>query len=223
MTKTILATLFVAMTLMVGATGLQESFAEELTINGTNYQSGITEIVNATFAVPDGGDTLESYSGLVLLTVSGIGESLATSDNDAFYLFENRFGNAITPRNDPLHYQLTYDASHLLGGPAFIAKNSIVFDVDAGVNATSPYVPAYREDHTYTFVVNTGLVGSSVLHFGVSDGIFSDNTGAYNIEVTQLEVTVDEKNNPCDALDKAESKGKGQHKGIKNAKANNGC
>jgi len=31
------------------------------------------------------------------------------------------------------------------------------------------------------------------------------------------------KNNPCDALEKAETKGNGKHKGIEKAKSNNGC
>src|SRR5439155_20907368 len=47
-------------------------------------------------------------------------------------------------------------------------------------------LPAYNPEHEYTFVLDTGLAAPGPLHFGVSDGGFSDNSGAYIITVTQL-------------------------------------
>jgi len=223
MTKTILATLFVAVTLMIVATGLQQSYAtpSTITVDGTTYKETTSESLVATFLQSDGGDTVNTYSGLVLLTVSGTGEASGTSDNDAFYVFENAVGGLITPFNHPNSYQVAFDESHIVTPPrtpeAFAVRNFIVFDVDAGTDVTPTYVPAYRADHIYTFVIDTGLETPSVLHFGVVDGNFNDNSGAFNIDVTQL------KNNPCDALDKAQDNGKGKHKGIPKAKANNGC
>jgi hypothetical protein len=38
----------------------------------------------------------------------------------------------------------------------------------------------------YTFDLNTGTSVFTKLHFGVSDGIFSDNSGAYTITVSQV-------------------------------------
>ena len=52
---------------------------------------------------------------------------------------------------------------------------------------TAPYVPAFASDHTYHFVVDTGLANLEQLQFGVSDGTFWDNGGAYTITVWQLQ------------------------------------
>jgi len=67
-----------------------------------------------------------------------------------------------------------------------------VYDVDADIEIGSlPYVPAYRaNDHTHSLNIDTsmfGVIGSDVLHFGVSDGIFDDNSGGYRVDVRQLE------------------------------------
>jgi hypothetical protein len=51
---------------------------------------------------------------------------------------------------------------------------------------TAPYVPAYEADNTYSFIIDTGAVSLTNLHFGVGDGNFGDNSGAYQIAVTQL-------------------------------------
>ena len=55
------------------------------------------------------------------------------------------------------------------------------------IEVTPVYVPAYRPDHTYSIVVDLGTDVPSQVHFGVSDGIFSDNSGAYTITIYQLE------------------------------------
>jgi PEP-CTERM motif len=72
-----------------------------------------------------------------------------------------------------------------------------VYDVDADIEIGSlPYVPAYRaNDHTHSLIIDTsmfGVIGSDVLHFGVSDGIFDDNSGGYRVDVRQLEAAVPE-------------------------------
>lgn len=86
-------------------------------------------------------------------------------------------------------YQLTFGSSTLLAlTPSQNAVNFIRFDVDAGVEVASPYVPAYRADHTYQFVIDTGLVNPLQLHFGTGNGIFADNSGSHSIEITQLSV-----------------------------------
>ncbi|HEX6432069.1 MAG TPA: T9SS type A sorting domain-containing protein, partial [Niastella sp.] len=71
------------------------------------------------------------------------------------------------------------------------AYRHIVYDVDAGTAVTPPYVPPFRADNTYTFIINMNTLvpapaGPSILRFGVSDGVVIDNSGAYTIQITQL-------------------------------------
>ncbi len=49
--------------------------------------SAAVEILTATFTDPDGGVTAKAYAGIVRVTVSGVGHSLAQRWNDAFYLY----------------------------------------------------------------------------------------------------------------------------------------
>ena len=53
-------------------------------------------------------------------------------------------------------------------------------------------VPAYSATHIYSFNLDTGSAIPTLLHFGVNDAIFSDNTGAFTIVVTQLAAAVPE-------------------------------
>lgn len=158
------------------------ALARPIVIGGTPYSPvGPTENLTATFTTPDGGVTTGAYDGLVEVTVSGTGFSEGTLINDAFYLV------GPPPSHDPNYYQLTFGTTTLVGlDPAQDAVNSIVYDLDAGTAVTPPYVPAYEADDTYHFVLDTGSVSPVALHFGVSDGDFADNGGAYNISVTQL-------------------------------------
>lgn len=131
--------------------------------------SAKAETITSSFLQSDGGTTLKSYSGIVHVTVSGIGQSQGTNWNDAFYLFD---GNNIA--YDSFYYQLTFSSSPLVGyAPAQDAVNFIV-----GIQ------PSYDPSHIYSFDLNTGAVTPTQLHFGVSDGIFSDNSGAYTIEIS---------------------------------------
>ena len=163
--------------------------APAMTIGGLNYgPSGLHESVNVPFTAPNGVATAGVYSGYVLLDVSGTGFSHFSDSNDAFYLFTGGAPDAIS------YYQLAVDDAALPGGggdPPRDAKNFIVFDVDSGHEILGrPYTPAYRPDHTYSFVINAGLLPSGNspghLYLGVSDGAFNDNGGSFNITVTQL-------------------------------------
>jgi len=135
-----------------------------------------SETLTATFTQPDGGVTVNKYDNVVLITVSGVGQSLGSDYNDAFYLYADAAGGPIGPTNDPNYYQLTFGTSPLVAfDPSQDAKNFIVGGL-----------PAYNPSHAYTFELNTGVSVPSVLHFGVSDGIFSDNSGSYTITVSQI-------------------------------------
>lgn len=156
-------------------------------IGGVVYvRSGPGESVTAPFTTPDGGVTTGSFSGLVELTVSGTGESSATRLNDAFWVFTDLSYNPITPSNDLTWYQLSVDTQTLVAYNHKHARPLVVYDLDADVEITQPYIPEYRPDHTYNIIIDLGAVVPASLHFGVSDGIFSDNSGQYNIMVYQL-------------------------------------
>ncbi len=109
---------------------------------------------------------------------------LAPNLNDAFYLL-----NGVT-NPDPGFYEMTMDNVALTGNPTQDVKNFIVYDVDGGNEVLSrPYKPSFRADSTYSFVVDLGLVGvttTSQLFFGVSDGQYNDNSGAFQIEISRL-------------------------------------
>lgn len=137
-----------------------------------------SETLTASFTTPDGGVTAGKYSGQVQVTVSGIGQSLGTDYNDAFYVFADSSGALVGPTNyqGPDWYQLAFGTSALV---AFDSGNAAYLSLVGGL-------PSYNPDHVYTFDLNTGTTTPSVLHFGVTDGNFGDNSGAYSITVTQL-------------------------------------
>jgi hypothetical protein len=167
----------------LGFLGLSGSLARaQVFIGGTQYgTTGATENLTATFSTPDGGVTSLLYDGYVQITVSGTGMSYATNVNDAFYVLTGG------PAADPDYYQLTFGTTTLVAfDPAQDIKNDIAYDLLAGADVTSPYVPAYEADNTYSFIIDTGALSLTNLHFGVGDGNFGDNSGAYQIQVTQL-------------------------------------
>jgi hypothetical protein len=173
--------------------------ATPILIGGIEYvRSGNSETgISASFgpaATAVSTPTSLPYSGFVEVVVSGTGFSLASCLNDAFYVFSG----CGAPSHNPTFYQLALDTTPITGMPgsptpfAQLAKQSIVFDVDAGMETTPPYVPVYRTDHGYNFVVDVSLTGGfaggpSLLNFGVANGIYSDNGGAFSIDVHQLE------------------------------------
>jgi hypothetical protein len=138
--------------------------------------SALAETISVPFTTPDGGVTAGLYDGTVRVTVSGVGQSLGTQLNDAFYVYTDGAGSPITPFNDPDYYQLTFGTTTLVPfDPAQDAKNFLVGPL-----------PAYASSHIYSFELNTGVSVPTALHFGVSDGDFADNSGSYTISVSQV-------------------------------------
>jgi hypothetical protein len=184
MTRSVLVPLL-ALGVSLAAVG---AHATPFVIGGVAYApSGPSEIVSVDFTTPDGGVSTNSYHGLVEIIVAGSGQSAGQDLNDGFWVYSPVFVH------DASYYQLTVDNAPLVPlNPAQDATNFIVYDVDANTEIGSlPYVPAYRaNDHIYSLIIDTsmfGVIGSDVLHFGVSDGIFDDNSGGYRVEVRQLE------------------------------------
>jgi hypothetical protein len=163
-------------------------------IQGTRYiESGGIETLAVPFTASDGAVSSGSYAGFIRLNVSGTGVSCTPARNDSFYIYEWLSGCSsppTVPQHDPNYYQLTFDTVAIPPlASSRIATKFIYFDIDgAGEVASRPYLPAYRTDHTYSFIVDTGQASPSSLHFGVSDGGFGDNSGAYEIRITQLAV-----------------------------------
>lgn len=178
--------------------------ASSIVIGSTTYiEAGLTEHIDAPFTTPDAGVSVNDYVGFVKVVVTGVGVSRGTQWNDALYVYTNPSGAPIPPfshncsapmsqgwlcSNTSGYYQLAFGTSPLV--PFLPQQNvigAIAFDLDAGIATTPMYLPAYRADHTYTLAIDTGLLLPGMLHFGVSDGIFTDNVGSYQIQVTQLQ------------------------------------
>ena len=129
-----------------------------------------SETIDVPFTTADGGVTSGLYSGLVQIDVSGIGQSNGTLYNDAFYMID-------TAVHDADYYQLSYALIQLLP----LGRKDAYYSIVGGL-------PAYNPNHTYSFVLNTGASVPTTLHFGVSDGIFTDNSGSFLVTITQLPV-----------------------------------
>jgi hypothetical protein len=136
-----------------------------------------SEVVYALFSQTDGGVTVGTYEGNVSVTVSGVGQALADLYSDAFYLLP-------TAQSPVATHVGFYD---LAFGTSTLGNNS-----QEALNFVIGGLPVYNPTHIYSFVLNTGSFVPTLLHFGVSDQIFNDNTGAYTIVVTQLSSSVPE-------------------------------
>jgi len=157
-------------------------------IGGVEYErSGPGETITATFTTPDGGVTTGLYSGYVELSVSGTGQSYSDSLKDAFYRYTEIGGAPIPPENWAQTIQLALNTQTLQSfEPQYDAKHFVVYDLHANIEVSPPHAPAYQANHVYDFVIDIGNITPSQIHFGVSDGYFTDNTGAYTITANQL-------------------------------------
>ncbi len=128
------------------------------------------EVITVDFTQPNGATTTGLYSGIVDITISGTGFSFGPEWNDAFYIYSMG-----TPYQGSYYYQLSFGTEPLV-------------PLDPGQNATNflvGVVPDYNPDHVYSFQLNTGVSTPMQLHFGVSDGNFSDNGGSFEVTVSQ--------------------------------------
>ncbi len=170
-----------------------------LTIGGMDYyQSGPSEDLEASFGPSFSAPvnpTVNNYYGLVQVTVGHYGQALDDYYSDAFYVFADGNFDPISPFHDSRYYQLAFNAFGPVDGSpgsptpsSQLAKNHVVYDLDGDTEVAPGYVPTYRADHTYSFVLDTARVTEGTLHFSVANGIFSDNTGYYDIHIQQLSV-----------------------------------
>ena len=187
-TKQGLTRLIQLFTLLFMVLGLNVIQGQPYTIGGIDYNPcGPSETITASFSNTAGALTTGVYRDKVLLTVSGTGQSLGTAFNDAFYLTASQSYNAN-------YYKLVTTIDALVQwNPDDEAYRHLVYDVDAGVETTPPYAPAYQANNTYTFVIDMATLNPSAgpgvytnLRIGVSDGQFNDNSGQYVATITQL-------------------------------------
>ena len=165
------------------------AYATIIIAGNTYVDSGLTESIYIPFSTPDAAISTQTYSDYVRIKVTGTGQSDGTCWNDAFWVYTDPSGAPVTtPGNGSGGYQLNCDTTTLLPSIPFTqnAAQRIYYDVDNGLEPSGqPYYPPYQASHEYNFVLNVGSIPSK-LHFGVCDGIFGDNSGAYNIEATQM-------------------------------------
>lgn len=116
---------------------------------------------------PNAVTTQNSYSGRVLITVSGTGRAAGRQLSDAFYLFTDEQGNTTAPRHptDRYNWLLWINGAH--------AERFIV----------GGQVPDYREDHVYTFEIEAP---GGPLTFGIGDIGGRDNQGSYQVRIQRI-------------------------------------
>lgn len=148
------------------------------------------EQINAPFTLDGGTMTNETYKGLVEVIVSGTGYSLGFNENDAFYCSRAIDTRCLTPGVvlDDTFYQLNIgmDGQPFSWGEANNIDRYIIFIDNLGPveRGTRPFYDG--ETHTYRFVIELPLEGPSKLVFGVSDIMFGDNGGSYDLQLFQV-------------------------------------
>ncbi len=129
--------------------------------------------------------TVNSYGDWVEIIVSGRGQSFGLEYNDAFY------GVPSGIEYSSAYYRLNIGWSGFELFPHVGEPNNIdnYMGCIEGIGVVPiRTLPAYNTDydHRYHFAIKIpNNVGK--LAFGVSDGDFSDNTGAYQIQLFQLQ------------------------------------
>jgi hypothetical protein len=193
--------LMLAMTFVFAVSAVAEA---QFMIQGQSYSAcGNKETLLADFANPAGTLSNEQYSGLVLVTVKGTGQSPAEEINDAFHIVARNTGELY---RDQAYYQLvTTIDSEVKRNIDDISVNQIVYDMNYKAEATPPYVPSPNRKHRYSFVIDMSLMQPAAtkptqLRVGLVDGNYADNAGQFKITVQQLALDTDgdEIANPCD-------------------------
>ena len=169
---------------------LSQSVVAAPIISDTFIRLSAGESITAPFSSSGGTPTIGLYSNLVEIIVSGTGSSFGLNQNDAFYCslaFDERCA-AIGALLDSQYYQLNVGMVGLpfAGGETNNIDQFITFVDNVGPvrNGTLPTYDA--GGHTYHFIVNLPISEPSTLSFGVSDGIYSDNFGDFQIRVFQV-------------------------------------
>jgi hypothetical protein len=164
---------------LVAVSAPKPSHAAGVTIAEHYTRTSAGETVFAPFTVLATA-TVGSYAGPVELEVSGTGFSLGPTINDAFY-FD---GGAATSGFYMLN--IGYTGAPILGSQTGRAANNFITFIDDVGPVALGSRPAYAPDHMYRIVVDVPVANVGPVSFGVSDGNFGDNGGAFTVKVWQL-------------------------------------
>jgi hypothetical protein len=128
---------------------------------GRTNEALIIPFVNGNLGV----QTVNSYSGRILVKVTGTGQASGTQWSDAFYVFTDYDGNPM----EPWHPELEYNFTLWINGGV--------------VDAFLEQIPPYNPDHVYVFQID---VPEGPLTFAVGDAYTIDNAGEYRVIVRDL-------------------------------------
>jgi hypothetical protein len=125
----------------------------------------VSETVKAPFTDgPSAVTTANTYSGKVKIDITGVGQAAGTSSSDSFYRFTDN-GTKIDP------VPANEFGLYINGKPA------------QSLFPSSQDIPSYNPDHSYSFTIDAR---NGELTFGVGDTFTVDNTGFYNITISEL-------------------------------------
>lgn len=174
MNQSLLKAVF-ALTLLATATA---SHAQATGITANFTRTGAGETLFAPYIVAGGTPTVGTYGGLTEILVSGTGNANAATVSDAFYYLNGtRVGGSYG-------MNIGYTGLPFAGGAANNVQARMDFIETVGAVAPGT-IPPFRADHAYRFVVNLPA-NAGILRFGVSDGGYGDNGGAYNVQVFRV-------------------------------------
>jgi hypothetical protein len=146
----LLLMLLLPATTMVGSAAAPRT-VERLTVQFVNGVQGV--------------QTVNRFSGQILIKVTGIGQASGSQWSDAFYVFTDYDGKPMEPWHPEEFYNFTL---WINGGPVDVVLGEI---------------PPYNPRHVYVFTINA-LEGP--LTFAVGDTYTIDNTGEYQVLVRTL-------------------------------------
>ena len=178
---------------------LNPLLANASTLISSDFQrTGVFEQVIAPFIDDNGVQTVNQYSGYVEVVVSGLGNSLSTATNDAFYGVYGGVGCVTegVPVKSTCLFPPTYQLAVASEQTSFEttgasdAENFIRF-IDSVGYVTPGTLPDYDAlNHTYHFVMDLSLLNvntSSLLTFGVTDDYYNDNGGSFILDIYQVQ------------------------------------
>jgi hypothetical protein len=130
--------------------------------------------------------TTASYSGLVEVTVSGMGQGAGGAVyNDAFYVL-----NPTVAYAPHAALVITFAPMFCSGGccppPGAQYADQVMVFVEGVGDVVPPYTPAFAVSHFYRFVVDLGA-SSGQLTLANNDCGLGDNTGEYDITLNGVQ------------------------------------
>ncbi|MDR3745094.1 MAG: PEP-CTERM sorting domain-containing protein [Acidobacteriaceae bacterium] len=134
---------------------------------------------------PAGVTTANTYSGLVWIDITGVGQAAGTQYSDAFYVYTNSSGTNLTGTGCPAGQDNVSCPWHFTGG---VYNWVLQIDGQDPLNNPTDYSIVagslqYNPLHDYVFEINLFTPGP--ITFGVADLNTGDNTGSYNISLIE--------------------------------------